>query len=70
MRELDITQQKLAKHLGISTTTLNNKLASRSYFSNPEIFSIASYLKIPDKELRLYFFALKVQKTEQRKERA
>jgi DNA-binding XRE family transcriptional regulator len=58
MRELNYTQETLAKAIGRNEGTLNAKLNNRANFTGAEIFSICEVLKIASKDIGSYFFAV------------
>lgn len=49
---------KFAELVGISNTSLNDRLQNRLAFNQREIFKAAEILGIPDDELSLYFFTI------------
>lgn len=55
-------QNELASRLGISLVSLSRKLNNKVRFSTDDIITIAEVLKIPDAEIGIYFFTLKVSK--------
>lgn len=55
-------QNELASRLGISLVSLSRKLNNKVRFSTDDIITIAEVLKIPDTEIGIYFFTLKVSK--------
>ncbi|MDT2815996.1 DUF739 family protein [Vagococcus carniphilus] len=58
------TERELAKEIGISKTSMSNKLNNQSFFNPVEILKIKDLLDIPDKEVSIYFFNQKIRKTE------
>ena len=58
------TERELAKEIGISKTSMSNKLNNQSFFNPIEIIKIKELLNIPDKEVSVYFFNQEVRKTE------
>jgi transcriptional regulator with XRE-family HTH domain len=56
MRERGYTQQRLAKELGISETSLNFSLNNKRNFKQDEMIKAAQLLGIPQRELAKYFF--------------
>ena len=56
MRAKGFTQEKLAKAMGISESSLNAKLKNKAYFSSKEICSICGILAIPIAEIGFYFY--------------
>ena len=61
MRENHVTQADLATKLGISETSLRNKLKNRGEFRTKEMYAAKTYLNLPNYED--YFFATKLTKT-------
>lgn len=53
--EKGFTQVMIAKMLGMSFQSLNNKLSNKTEFKSEEIKKLAAILKIKDKDV--YFFA-------------
>lgn len=60
MREKGYTQEKLAKALGISETSLNHRLNNKLNFRQDEIVTASDILMIPRQKLEDYFFADKL----------
>lgn len=60
IKEMGMTQEKLAEVVGIAETTMSAKLTGKSYFDTPEIDRICEVLDISAIELSLYFFTPKV----------
>lgn len=56
MREKHITQEQLAKSIGIAESTMNIKLKSRGQFSQDEMVSILNILNVPLEYISNYFF--------------
>ena len=56
MRERGFTQEKLAKYIGISESTLNSKLTNKTYFNSREIDRICEALDISNEEIGAYFY--------------
>lgn len=56
MKERGITQEQLAKEIGINEATLNSKLNNRFQFKADEIDAICRVLDIPNEEIGAYFF--------------
>ena len=56
MREKGITQESLAKSIGISDTSLNKKLKNNSQFKQDEMLSILSILNQPISNIGTIFF--------------
>ena len=48
MFEKGVSQEELAKAIGVSETTLNSKLNGRSTFLVTEVRDVCSYLEISD----------------------
>lgn len=57
LSECGLTQDDLAKHVGIATCTMNQKLNNIRVLKLPEAEKIAEMLKIEDEEFGKYFFA-------------
>lgn len=57
LREKDRTQAELARYLGISSATVNQKLNGTRPISLDEADKIASFLDIGEMDFRAYFFA-------------
>lgn len=62
--EIFKTQGAFAKAMGWSEKTLSKKLNNGVTWKQPEILKAMSLLKIPNFELREYFFTHKVQNIE------
>lgn len=58
------THENLVKKLSYGRTSLSSKLNNKTLFSQPDILELQEVLGIPDEELKLYFFKLKVRKNE------
>ena len=58
------TQYAFANAMGIAKNTLSMKLSGLSDFTLPEIKKACELLAIPDEQIKDYFFAAEVQKTE------
>ena len=56
IRELHLTQDDVAKHLGINKSTFNLKINGQVLFTQEEIALLIEILKIPDEEIKAYFF--------------
>ena len=56
MRERSFTQEKLAKYIGVSESTLNGKLTNKTYFNSKEIDRICEALDISNEEIGAYFY--------------
>lgn len=57
LRECGKTQADLAAHLGMAQSTMNQKLNGKRPLFLDEADKIAHFLKIPDTEFGVYFFA-------------
>ena len=57
MREREITQEYLAKTVGIRQSTLNLKLNNKRHMFLDEAEKIARVLDISDTDFKSYFFA-------------
>lgn len=62
LKELGYTQEILADEIGISESTMSLKLNNRAVFTQAEIMRICRALAIPNQQIGVYFFTLKVQK--------
>ena len=58
--EEDFSRIALCKEIGISSTTLSDKLQNKSYFTQEQILSICNVLGIEQKEIPEYFFKYNV----------
>ena len=58
MKERGVTQEKLAKEIAVSKSTLNSKLNNRFKFTADEIDSICRVLDISNSEIGDYFFVV------------
>lgn len=56
MREKKITQEGLAKAIGINPSTLNGKLKNVSDFTQSEMIAVMQILGKPLREVPNYFF--------------
>lgn len=61
IREKFITQAAFANSIGVSTTTVSDKLNNKKQWSQKEIDSATELLEIPKKEISTYFFTPGVQ---------
>ena len=61
IRERGMTQETLARLIGIKSPTLSLKLNNKAFFTQPEIRKICEALEICFDEIGAYFFTLKVQ---------
>ena len=68
IKEFGHTQSSLAKAVGVTETTMSQKLNNKSVFGQPEIRKICKLLEISDAEIGIYFFTLKVRKTRTQQE--
>lgn len=57
MREKGITQEELAKRIGISSTTLNKRLKNNSQFQQDEMKEILSTLGLTIEDVVPIFYA-------------
>lgn len=62
IKEYFDTIDNFAEKMGISSTALINKLCNRSPFKQQEITLACTLLEIPDEQIHIYFFTLKVDK--------
>lgn len=65
IKEVFETQQNFAKAMKMSNTSLSEKLNNKVDFTQKEIHKAVELLGIPKDDIPVYFFALKVQETEQ-----
>ena len=65
IREKCLTQEELAKEIGISYVSLSQRLNNKLEFSGQEIYRTCGALEIPLEEIPVYFFTPYVQKHEQ-----
>lgn len=56
MRELGLTQKKVATELKIAEPTVNQKINNQRPFTLSEIEDLIKILKIPNEEFNHYFF--------------
>ena len=61
IREVCVTQEKFAKELERTDTTINNKLNNKSFFTQDEIAKAVEVLGILPEEIHEYFFNQKVE---------
>lgn len=59
------TRRMYGELLGVSHTTLYDKLGNRTPFTQKEIFKSAEILEIPHEQITQYFFTPKVREIEQ-----
>lgn len=57
MKELGISQERLAAEIGVNEGTLNSKLNNKFNFKSNEMDAICRVLDIPNEEIGAYFFA-------------
>ena len=69
IKEVFDTQDNFAEALGIGRVSLSQRLNNMLDFSQNEIYKACKLLSIPIATCHEYFFTLKVQKTEQYKEK-
>lgn len=62
MKECGYTQEKLARAIGISKSTLNLKLKNKASFYHPEMKKICEVLNITGEDVYAIFFTLEVEK--------
>lgn len=60
IKECGFTQETLAKHIGITKSSMSLKLNNKASFRQIEIFSICVALDIGSGEVGVYFFTPKV----------
>ena len=60
IKEFGYTQEGLADEIGIAKGTMSLKLNNKAFFTQPEMKKIQKVLRIPQEEMGVYFFALKV----------
>lgn len=56
MKEKGYTQERLADSLGLSRTSINNKLSNKTPFTAEDIRQIVSLLDISPSKIGAYFF--------------
>ena len=66
IREKGLTQETVAKTIGIACSTFNLKLNGNVFFTQEEIFNLSNVLEISKTEIYEYFFTTKVEKTKQK----
>ena len=59
------TYDNLLPMINMSGATLSRKLNGKSYFDSQEILNLSEALDIPSQERDVYFFKVKVRKSEQ-----
>lgn len=60
IKELHITQDSVAKYLNINKSTFSLKINNQVPFSQDEVNQMITLLKIPDDEIKVYFFKERV----------
>ena len=55
--ELGMTQEEVARKLGIKSATFSQKINNIRKTGVDEAFALAEILQIPDEQFRAYFFA-------------
>ena len=60
IKELHITQESVAKYLNINKSTFSLKINNQVPFSQDEVNQMITLLKIPDDEIKVYFFKERV----------
>lgn len=60
MKELHLTQNYVSKYLDINKSTFNLKINSQVIFTQDEISKLIEILRIPDDDIKEYFFIQKV----------
>ena len=60
IKEKGLTQENLAKKIGITPGSMSEKLNNKAYFKQKEIFMIIQILGISISEVGEYFFTQKV----------
>lgn len=63
IKECGYTQEKLAQAIGISESTMSQKLNNRANFYHPEMQKMIDLLNIADAEVGSIFFTEKVEKS-------
>lgn len=66
IKEIYDKYENLIPQISMSEATLSRKLNGKSYFDSQEILELSEALEIPDEERDLYFFKVKVRKSEQK----
>ena len=69
IREKFIRQDEFAKAIGMSKTTLSQKLNNVTQFTQKEIVRAMNALDLPYTEVDAYFFSQEIQKTVQTQNR-
>ena len=60
IKEHGYTQERLAREIGLTKSTLSLKLNNKAYFTLPEMAKIQIILCIESMDIGAYFFTLKV----------
>lgn len=60
IREKGLTQEVVAKKIGIACSTFNLKLNGNVFFTQEEIFNLSNVLEIQKNEIYEYFFTIEV----------
>lgn len=68
IKQSGLTQQRLAKKIGISTTSLSLKINNHKQFTQKEILKISNAIGIATKDIPKYFFKQKVNKMNTKRE--
>lgn len=58
IKECGLSESQLAKEIGMTRTSLSDKLNGKFYFKTVEIYNICNVLGIELKEIDYYFFAV------------
>lgn len=66
IKEVFNTQEKFAREMDISTTTLSAKLNNKIQLSQSEIEKTVELLKIDKEDIPVYFFDVEVQEVKQK----
>lgn len=64
IKEKYVTQENFAQKMGVSRTTLSQKLNNINEFTQQEINKAVELLDLPVEEIPIYFFVIEVQKSE------
>ena len=63
MKECGYTQERLAQTIGISVSTMSQKLNNKANFYHPEMLKICEALNIMGEDVYAIFFTLEVEKS-------
>ena len=63
MKECGYTQERLAQAIGISVSTMSQKLNNKANFYHPEMQKICEVLDITGADVYYIFFTLEVEKS-------